>query len=109
MADGIDARLDQIADDRQGADHVAVERAIAHGHLGFVAGGEHQGAELVGERHEDGAANARLDVLFGDVRRQSGEERRQCVVELGKERVDGDGFKADAEIRGQLAAVVDGA
>ena len=55
------------------------------------------------------AANARLDIFFGGVGRQSLEERRQRVVELGEQLADGDGFKADAEVRGQLPAVVDGA
>ena len=36
-------------------------------------------------------------------------ERRQRVIELREERADGDCLESNAEVRGQLAAVVDGA
>ena len=102
-ADGIDARLDQIADHRQRAHHVAVERAIAHGHLRLVAGGEHQGAELVRERHQQRAANARLDVLLGDVFLHSGKERAPALrLNSAKSALMDDDFKANAEVGGQL-------
>jgi predicted transcriptional regulator len=102
IADGVDARLDQIADDRQSANHVAVKRAVAHRHLGLVAGGEHQGAKFVGERHQERAANARLNVFLGDVFLHAGKSGIESLGELREERFDGDGFKANAEIGGQL-------
>ena len=63
----VDHRLGHVADHRQAAAHVAVERAVADGELALVAGGEQQVVVLVGERHQDGAADAGLDVLLGDV------------------------------------------
>ena len=57
---------------RQRAAHVAVKRAIADGHLRFVAGRQHQRAELVRQRHQRHAAQPRLDVFLGLVRLGSG-------------------------------------
>ena len=61
--DAIDHGLVHVAEERQAAGHVAVERAVADGELGLVAGGQHQRAGAVGPGHEDVAADARLDVL----------------------------------------------
>jgi len=58
--------------------------------------------ELVGKRHQKRAANARLDVLLGDVFPSCRERRAPAPGELGKERTDRNGFKTDAEVRGQL-------
>ena len=65
----VDRGLGHVADDRQPAAHVAVERAVADGQLALVAGGQQQAAELVRQGHQDLAADAGLDVLLGDVRR----------------------------------------
>ena len=109
MANLVDAGLDQVADHRQCADHVAVEGAVAHGHLRLVAGGKHQGGKLVGEGHEQVAANPGLNVFLGGVRLGSRKQRLQGESELLKEAADADDLIANAQIGGQPAAVVDGA
>ena len=62
-----DCGLEQVLDDRKSAGHVAIERAVTGGHLTLVAGGQHDRAELVGQRHEKHTAYAGLDVFFGGV------------------------------------------
>ena len=64
-------------------------------------------AELVGERHQHVAADARLDVLLGHVRRGAREVRRQRP-EIGrrKTRVMGMTRNCDAQVVGQRARVV---
>ena len=66
-------RLRDVLDGREPARHVAVERGVPHRVLALVAGGEHQRAELVRERHQQVAADARLQVLLGDVLLHAGE------------------------------------
>ena len=62
-------RLRHVADHRQPAAHIAIQRAVADRQLALVAGGQHQRADLVGERHQRDAAQPRLQILFGHVRR----------------------------------------
>ena len=62
-------RLGHVADHRQAAAHIAVQRAVAHREFALVAGGQHQRAAFVRERHQGDAAQARLHILFRDVRR----------------------------------------
>ena len=107
--EGVDAGLEDVADDGEGADHVAVEGAVAGGHLGLVAGGEDERAELVGEGHEERAADAGLEVLFGQAEGSAGEEGLEGALVGGEDVVDGDEFEADAEVGGEGAGVVDGA
>ena len=106
--EGVDLRLEHIGDDREAAAHVAVERAVTDGHFALVAGGEEQGAEFVRERHHQDAADAGLDVFFGDIARPAGEERPERVFRRGDGVGDGDRFEADAEILGENAGVVTG-
>src|SRR5438552_933620 len=63
----VDERLRYVLDRGEAAGHVAVQRGVADGELALVAGREHERAELVGHRHEQVAADARLEVLLGDV------------------------------------------
>ncbi len=67
-AQRVDQGLGDVADDGQAAAHIAVQSAVADGELAFIAGGQDQRAELIGERHQGDAAQAGLQVLFGDVR-----------------------------------------
>ena len=67
----IDYGFGDVGDDGEAAGHVAVEGAVANGDFGFVAGAEDQGAEFIGERHQEIAADAGLDVFFGGVFRAS--------------------------------------
>src|SRR5215475_4483058 len=52
--------LVEVLDRVEAAVHVAIERGIADRHFRFIAGGHHHQAELVGDRHQDGAARPRL-------------------------------------------------
>src|SRR3954451_22901522 len=60
--------LEDVLDQRQAARDVAVERRVADGELRLVPGRDHEPAELVGERHEQRAADPRLQVLLRQVR-----------------------------------------
>ena len=77
----IDLRLVEVLTPDVAAAHVAVERGVADRHLRLVAGRHQHRAELVGDRHQEGAAHARLHVLFGDVARPAGEQRRERLFE----------------------------
>ncbi len=59
----VDVPLEKILDESETPHHVAVEGAVAHGELAFVAGGQHQPAVLVGVGHQQVAADACLQVL----------------------------------------------
>src|SRR5215471_16379899 len=56
-----------VLDDGEPPRHVAVEGRVAHAILALVAGRQHEPAELVGERHQEVAADAGLQVLLGDI------------------------------------------
>src|SRR5438067_767911 len=63
----VDEHLRDVFDDGECARHVgAVQRGVTRGHLALVAGGENEPAELVAESHENGAADAGLEVLAGE-------------------------------------------
>ena len=70
-------RLGHVGDHRQATGHIAVQRAVAHRDLAFVARAQHQRAELVRQRHQQVAPDARLDILLGHVRRPVGKDRRE--------------------------------
>ena len=89
-AERVDAGLEDVADDGEGADHVSVEGAVAGGHLAFVAGGEDERAELVGERHEERAADAGLEIFFGEAEGSAGEEGFEGARVCREDVVDGD-------------------
>ena len=108
-AELVDLRLDHISNDGERTHHVSVERAIPYRHLRFVAGSEHQRAELVGKRHQQVAAYARLDVLLGDVGLAAGEAGRQGLGVLVEKIMDGNRGVADAQVFRQCARIVDGA
>ena len=74
-----DLRLVDVLQHVVAAAHVAIERGIADAHLRLVAGGQHHRPELVGDRHQDHAADARLDVLLRRVGALAREGRRQRV------------------------------
>ena len=84
----VDLGLVHILQHRIAAAHVAVQRRVADRHLGLVAGGDQQVAELVGEAHQQQAAHARLQVLLGDVALQPREQRRQRRLRPGDGRLD---------------------
>ncbi len=73
LAQPVHERLGDVLDDREAAREVAVEGGVPDRHLRLVAGGQHQPPKLVGERHQQVAADARLQVLLGEVGRLPGE------------------------------------
>jgi hypothetical protein len=71
--------------------------------LALVAGGEHQPAELVGQRHQDVAADAGLQVFLGDVGRAARPLRGQLGQVGSCSPLDGGLADVDAEVaRDQL-------
>src|SRR3984957_6576869 len=102
----IDLRLHNVADHRQRADHIPIERAVADRHLRLVAGGEHQRVEFVGKGHQKISPDARLNIFLSDVRFAAGKEWLERFGVLLKELVDGDGFVANSKVRRQRARVI---
>ena len=90
-------RLVEILDRIEAAVHVAVERRVADRHFRLVAGRHHHQAELVGDRHQDGAARARLEIFLGDVAVGAGEQRLQRGLEAFDRRGDRHDVVLDAE------------
>ena len=102
----VDHGLVDVLQHREAARRVAVERAVAHRGLALVAGREHEPAELVRQRHQVVAADARLQVLLGDVARAAREGRRQRAA-VGLEHVhDRDRVEAQAERAAQRLGVL---
>ena len=95
-----------VADDGESTAHVAVECTISDGEFALVAGGEHARSPFVGESHESHAAQARLQVLFGDVRFRALEDGGQGLHHRLIAVVEGDEFEADTEALGHVAGVV---
>ena len=93
--------LRHVLDHRERAGHVgAVQRGVAGCHLALVPRGEHEATELVAQRHEHRAADARLEVLPG----QPGivpERLGQHVEERGVRGLDRDRHRPDAEVGGE--------
>ena len=87
----------EVADHGQAAVHVAVEGAITDGQLAFVAGGEQQLALLVGHSHQQGAADARLQVFGAQTAGWARQHRCQGGVEAGHQRRDLSGAAAQAQ------------
>ena len=61
--------------------HVAVDGGVADGHFRLVAGGQQHMAELVGQRHQQQAPRAGLNVFFRDVAVAAFEQGGQHGVE----------------------------
>ena len=86
-----DVRLEDVLQQREAAGHVAVERRVADRELRLVPGRDDQPAELVRERHQQDAADPRLQVLLGEVGLAAGEA-------LGEHRVEGVGGRVDRQL-----------
>ncbi len=99
--------LVDILDRVEAAVHVAIERGVADRHFRLVAGGHHHRAGLVGDRHQQRAAGARLQVLFGDVARQPLERPGQDLLKAIHRLRDRQHLVADAERRGELGGVIE--
>src|SRR5205085_8572685 len=106
--DLVHQRLRHVLDDREAAGHVAVERGVSDRDLALVAGGEYEPAELVAQRHQQGAADAGLDVLLGDIFLEPLERRRQRLLEAREDGRDRQRLEVDAEIPGEALGVAAG-
>ena len=60
-------------------DHVTVQGAVSHAQFALVSGAENDGAEFVGEGHEQRAAGAGLYVFFGRIFLASGKHFLQVL------------------------------
>ena len=78
-------RFDHIFDHRKAARHIAIQGAITGGHLALVARRQHNGTRLIGQRHQQRAANAGLNVFFGGVFCQAFKLGRQGLFETLKQ------------------------
>ena len=78
-----DVGLEDVFDQREAARHVAVQRRVADRELGLVARRNHQPPELVRQRHQQHAADPRLQVLLGQIGlpplERLGEDARECL------------------------------
>ena len=101
----VDLGLVEVLHRIEAAVHVAIERGVADRHFRLVAGGHDHGAELVGDGHQDGAAGARLEVLFGDVGFAAGKHRRQRLSEALDRLLDGHDVVAHAQRLGDRGRV----
>ena len=90
-------RLIGVLQHRIAARHIAIDGGIADRHLALVAGGQQHVAELVAERHQRHAPDARLDILFGQVALPLGKYIAQHRVERADRRFDGDAVITHAQ------------
>ena len=102
-----DFGLVEVLDRVEAAVHVAVERGIADRHFRFVAGRHHHQAELVGDRHQDHAARAGLEIFLGDVARPALEHRRDRLLQAQHRTLDRQDVVVHAERLGDLGGVVE--
>src|ERR1700722_2835297 len=105
IGEGVDHGFGDVGDYGEAAGHVSVQRAVAHRHFGFVSGAEDHGAEFVGKRHEQVAADAGLNVFFGGVFGLAGENGRESFAVVIESVGDRQGDEFDSEIVGELAGV----
>ncbi len=104
--ESVDEHLRDVRDEGVTAGHVAVEGAVPDGQLRLVAGREHEVAEGVREGHQDGAADAGLDVLLGGLPPFAELAAERLAVGL-EDLADRDDPARDAEIPGELLGVRD--
>ncbi len=97
-AQPIHQSLRNVRDYRQPADHVTIERAVAHAEFALVAGREHDRSELVRQRHQQ-VPRAR-DCIFSSVTSSAcaRENASQCFVIRLVCGIDRKQFEADAKI-----------
>ena len=82
--------------------HIPVEGAVTHRHLALVARGQDHVAELVGQRHEDVAPDAGLDVFQGHVDFVQLKRSLQRFPVALVDGADGDGLHRYPQVVGQF-------
>ena len=96
-----------VLEHRITARHVAIDGRITDAHLALVAGGKQHVTELVRQRHQGHTADARLDILLGDVDVAVGKTVLQHRVETLDRRIDRDGVEPGAEHLGTAFRIVE--
>src|SRR5437667_3959550 len=96
-----------VGDDGQSAHHVSIKCTVAHAQFALVAGGEHDGSEFVGKRHQQRTASARLNIFLGDIFVAAAEHTLQRLTIRLIDVVDGKQLKTDPKIPGQRPGIVD--
>src|SRR6266852_7753220 len=87
-AELVDGRLGDVFQHRIAAGDVAVQRAVPGRELGLVAGAQNDVAELVGQRMQDGRADARLEVFLRDTRIRALKNGCEDLFETAVRRLD---------------------
>jgi len=103
----VDERLADVLQNGEAAGHVTVERRITDGHLGFVSRRQHDRAELVRQRHQQRAANARLNVLLGRIDGTIAELARQRLQKSAEYGLDRNLVVAHADDIRHLARIIE--
>ena len=93
----VDVQLRQIANERDAAAHVAVERGVAERDLGFVAARNQQRAGVVRLGHHQQAADARVQVFAREVLRDRMRVRLEHLAHVLVDVLDGNYAVADPE------------
>src|ERR1700722_935959 len=106
MAEPVHPRFGYVRDDRETSCHVAIKCTVAHAQFALVAGGEHDGAELIRQRHQQSAACPRLNVLFGDVFFPATKHLFEGLFIRCVNAIDGKQFETDSEIFRQRTRVI---
>src|SRR5579883_232921 len=104
-AEFIDNGLEDILDHCEAASHVAIERTVAHGHLGFVTCGQDKWAKPVRNGHNDIATNARLEVFRGQAGIFLADGRNHCPQRSTEDLFNWNGQALDAQVLGQFPRV----
>jgi len=107
LGEAIHQGLRQIGEHRKPARHVAVQRAVAHGELRFIARCEQQAPEFVAHRHEEIAADPRLYVFLGDILGKTSENAGEHFPVCPVKPVDAQRLHAKAEVPRERDGVVD--
>jgi len=69
-------RFGHVFEHGEATSHIPIKRAVTYADFAFVAGRKYERANLFEERHQDIAANARLNILLRRAHRR--------VVETGR-------------------------
>src|SRR5439155_14819188 len=100
-----DVGLEDVLQQREAAGEVAVQRRVADRQLRLVPGRDDEPAELVRERHQQRAADPRLQVLLGQVGLAAGERARERSRERLYHRLDLELAEVDPERLGESPRV----
>ena len=104
-AELVNRGLHDVLEDRVAARHVSIESAVPGWQLRLVASAQHDVAELVRQRVQDGGADARLKVLFSDARCRAFEGGGEDLLKATMRRLDREVHERHAEELGHQPGV----